>query len=147
MLVRPRMGEATDSTGWDERAWIALILRSGIACLFGIAGLNKIIDGPGTFVEYARDYLQGSWMPTPLVEAYPWVMPFAQLAIAIWLVSGYRLRVAWITVSFYTLTIAVGSEIAGRYGAGANAYLFLGLCCTGLWFSRSDRLRPPARIG
>jgi hypothetical protein len=136
------MNWIAEAKRWDDNTWIAVILRLCIVSLYGIAGVDKLVDGLGNFVTYVDSYLEASWIPRELAIAYAWAMPFVQLALAAWLASGFRLRIAWIACALYTISIAIGSELAGRYGAGANAYMFAAMCLAGLYFCRWDRLVP-----
>ena len=63
---------------------IIVLIRIGLAVVFGIAGITKLVDQPGT-----REAVKNFGVPQPIAPAAALFLPFIELAIAVaLLVSG-----------------------------------------------------------
>jgi uncharacterized membrane protein YphA (DoxX/SURF4 family) len=126
-----------------EHCWISLILRIAVASHFaaavvpkwstGLAGLQGIVD---SFAATFKD----SWLPAPLVAWHARVVPFIEALIPVWLILGYRLRLAWAVTALFLVTLAFGMLVVREYAVAANNFLYVMIACWGLYFSQYDRL-------
>lgn len=123
----------------DELHWVSVFLRASLASLFLIAALNKLPGGVAGTVGYYTTLFEHSLLPRFLVTAHASVITFVELALAIWLVTGYRLALAWKAVAFVLLSLAAGMAFALKYDVASSNYLYLVMALGGLITSRFDR--------
>lgn len=64
---------------------------------------------------------------------------FVEFALGAWLLSGYRLALAWKASAGVLLSLAAGMLFAGKYEVASANYLYLALSLGGLVTSRFDR--------
>lgn len=123
-----------------ERSAISLILRVAVASLFVAAAVGKFTNGLDGVVQYFQATFKDTWLPTSMVTIHARITPFAELLIPIWLIVGYHLRIAWIFTGLFTVSLAFGMMVAGKYPIAANNYFYVLLICAGLYFSPYDKL-------
>ena len=122
-----------------EEGWISLILRLAMASLFGMAALGKFKMGLPVATAYVQSVFKDNWLlPDGLVTLYGMVLPFAEATIAVWLLTGIRLRAAWIFTAFVLISLAFGMMVAKQYAFAASNYVYVLMACAGLYFSRYD---------
>jgi uncharacterized membrane protein YphA (DoxX/SURF4 family) len=127
-----------DNTG----AWSSLMLRLAIASLFLGAVVPKLthgIEGIRGVVGYFSSTFEKTWLPLPMVRGMAWANPFIEALIVIWLVVGYRLKVAWIFTTAFIISLGFGMIVAGKPDFAAHNYIYILIACTGLYMSRYDR--------
>jgi hypothetical protein len=123
----------------DELHWVSVFLRASLASLFLIAALNKLPNGVAGTVGYYTSLFEHSLLPRFLVVAHASVITGVELALALWLITGYRLALAWKAVAFVLLTLAAGMAFAMKYDVASSNYLYLVMALGGLVTSRFDR--------
>ena len=105
--------------------------------MFAVAAIYKFIGGIGATVAMFQGMFKDTWLPLALVTPYAYAIAFAEALIALWLLSGYKLRAAWIFTSFVLISLGFGMTVLKQ--SSADIYLFLLLSCAGLYLSRYDR--------
>ena len=120
-----------------EQCWISFILRVAMASLFGVAALSKFMGGVEVTANYIQGMFKGSFLPATLVTPYAYALPFAEALVALWLLSGIKLRAAWIFTAFVLISLAFGLVVA-KQPTAADVYLYVVIACIGLYFSRYD---------
>jgi len=126
--------------GNAEGCWISLILRVTIVSLLLPAGVAKFMGGLDGVVESFQATFKETWLPMFLVTLHARAVPFVEIVLPVWLLVGIRLRLAWVVTSFFMVSLAFGMLVAKQYGIAANNYLYVLICCAGLYFSQFDRL-------
>lgn len=121
-----------------EGCWISLILRVAVASLLLAATIPKWMGGVEGTVSHFQALFKESWLPLPLVTLQARLVPFVELLLPIWLLVGFRLRLAWIVTCFFLVTLGFGMVVAGQYETAAHNYFYVLLSCAGLYFSRYD---------
>ena len=119
-----------------ELAWSSLILRVAFASLFFVAAAAKFMGGYNQSVAYIIVAVKESFLPVWLVSIYAHILPFAEAAIAIWLLVGFKLREAWIFTAFVLITLSFG--LAASKQNGADVFMYMVFACAGLILSRYD---------
>ena len=119
-----------------EEGWISIILRMAMACLFAVAASYKFIGGLDVTVKTFEDMFKTTWLPLFLVTPYAYVIAFAETLIALWLLSGYKLRAGWIFTSLVLISLAFGLTVAKQ--SSADIYICLLIACGGIYVSRYD---------
>lgn len=132
------MGVSSDGCK-TEGCWISFIMRLSIASLFGTAAVAKFLVGRVKTVTYFQTAFQNTWLPQSLVTIEATIIPFLETAICIWLLVGYKLKMAWVFASLVTITLAFGMAVVSGYGVAGDNYFYVLLCCVGLYFSKYDR--------
>ena len=122
----------------------SLVLRLAIGSLFLAAAVRKLQGGMETIqktVQYFRTTFQDTWLPEMLVTLHAYATPFVEAFIVIWLISGCRLKAAWVFTTLFTISLAFGMSVAGNFDTAANNYNYALICCAGLLLSHYDRFR------
>lgn len=122
-----------------ELSWVSYILRLAMGSLFFVAGVNKFVMGLGNAAGYVIGTFSKTWLPAFLVTPYAYVLPFAEIAIAVWLLSGQKLKEAWIATALILISLAFGMAVAQQYPTAASNYVYVVIACLGLYVSKYDR--------
>jgi hypothetical protein len=119
--------------------WVSVFLRAAFGSLFLIAAISKVPGGIAGTVGYYSSLFEHSLLPHFLVTLHASVIMFVEFALGAWLLSGYRLGLAWKASAVVLLTLAGGMLFAGKYDVASANYLYLALSLGGLVTSRFDR--------
>lgn len=119
--------------------WVSILTRLSVASLFLCAAIVKTPMGISGVVGYYSSLLEHSLLPGILVRAHATVILFFEYGMALWLLSGVRLRVAWMAASLLLISLALGMIFAGKYDTASDNYLYILLCMAGLLSSPFDR--------
>jgi hypothetical protein len=65
-----------------------------------------------------------------------------ELGLGLWLLSGYRLALAWKAAAAVLVSLALGMVFAGKYDVASDNYVYVALALGGLVTSRFDRWVP-----
>lgn len=122
--------------GYEEQGWISLVLRAAMACLFAVAAISKFSGGVGATVKMFQGMFHETWLPLALVTPYAYGIPFAEALIAFWLLTGYKLRAAWVFTSLVLISLGLGLMAAKQ--SAADIYTYLLIACLGIYVSRYD---------
>lgn len=123
---------------YSELSWISIILRVAMSSLFLVAGINKFVTGLGYSAEQIISAFSQTWLPGFLVAPYAYVLPFVEIALALWIFSGQYVKKAWIAAAFLLITLAFGMAIVGQSAIAAGNYVYVVIACLGLYVSRYD---------
>ncbi len=85
------------------------LLRVTVGTMFLFFGVGKLLGGVGGFTGGMVERFAGSFLPSPLVELFAYVLPFAEVAIGALLVLGL--------FNVATLTLAGLLMLALTFGA------------------------------
>lgn len=85
------------------------LLRMTVGIMFLFFGVGKLLGGVGGFTGGMAERFAGSFLPSPLVELFAYVLPFAEVAIGTLLVLGL--------FNVATLTLAGLLMLALTFGA------------------------------
>jgi hypothetical protein len=119
--------------------WVSVLMRLSIGTLFLSAAFLKMPGGvPGT-IAYYNSLFKNSLLPQFLVSAHASVIIYCEFTIALWLLTGFRLTLAWKVAGFLLLSLAVGMVFAGKYDVASANYLYILFCALGLISSPWDR--------
>lgn len=138
------MPKARFSEFSDVGQLAAVLLRLAIGSLFLAAAVRKLQGGAETIqqtVQYFQTTFEETWLPSLLVTAHAYATPFVEAIIVVWLISGFRLRAAWVFTALFTTSLAFGMAVAGKFDTAASNYTYVLICCVGLLLSRYDRIR------
>jgi hypothetical protein len=119
--------------------WVSAFSRLSIGSLFLSAGILKLPGGVSGTIAYYSSLFENSLLPAFLVRAHASVILFAELALGIWLLTGYRLAMAWKVAAALLTSLAIGMLFAGKYDVASDNYVYVLLSLGGLLVSRYDR--------
>ncbi len=119
---------------------VSLVLRLAVASLFIGTSVGKFQAGLGQLVPSFQAMFQGTWLPLPLVTLYARLIPWVEVLIPLWLLSGIRLKSAWFFTALFMISLGFGMVVAKSPVAASN-YMYVLLCCAGLLFSPYDCFR------
>lgn len=101
----------------------------GLGVVFGIwlgyIGLMKWINGPAAFIGYISSAFAKTWAPAPLVTLLGWVIIIAEVVLGIWLISGFRARLAWFLTALYMFMLTFGETMLGDYAVVSNNWHYV----------------------
>jgi uncharacterized membrane protein YphA (DoxX/SURF4 family) len=124
--------------------WASLVLRLAVGSLFLAAAARKLGGGLETIqntVGFFKTTFENTWLPAPLVTIHGYATPFIEALIVLWLISGFRLKAAWVFTALFTTSLAFGMSVAGNFDTASNNYTYVLICCAGLAVSGYDRIR------
>lgn len=124
-----------------EGCWISLILRLAFASLFAAAAISKWshgLAGLNGLVTNFQTTFKDTWLPGPLVTLHARLVPYIEAVIPVWLLLGFRLRLAWVFTALFMVTLAFGLTVAQSSSAVDN-YFYVLMACAGIYFSQYDR--------
>jgi len=114
-------------------------MRLSIGTLFLCAALVKTpLRIPG-IIAYYSSLLDKSLLPAFLVKIHAALILFFEFGLALWLFSGWQLRLAWKIAGILLISLAIGMIFAGKYDVASANYLYVLLCSVGLIVSEFDR--------
>jgi hypothetical protein len=141
---------ALDRDSWQrDLHWVSVFLRASLGSLFLGAAIGKIPGGVAGTVGYYTSLFEHSLLPSVLVKAHASVILFVELALALWLLSGYHLALAWKSAAVVLLSLAVGMLFARKFDVASDNYVYVALALGGLLTARFDRWvlgRSPAGV-
>lgn len=132
-----------DRAGWQQDLhWVSVFLRASLGSLFLVAALSKVQGGVAGTVGYYTSLFENTLIPGFLVKAHASVIMLVEFALAAWLLSGYRLALAWKSAALVLVSLAVGMVFAGKFDVASDNYVYVALALGGLVTSRFDRWVP-----
>ena len=115
--------------------WISLLLRVNMAVVFGVASINKFAGGMDEIVTVFQQVFAGSWLPPMVVDFAASTIPFVEALLAVWLLSGFRLKTAWIVSAIQMIVLIFGISVARKYTVAADNTVYLLTIIAGLYFT------------
>jgi uncharacterized membrane protein YphA (DoxX/SURF4 family) len=106
-----------------------------MAVVFGVASINKFTGGLDEIVTVFQQVFAGSWLPAPMVVFAASTIPFVEALLALWLLSGFRLKTAWIVSAIQMIVLIFGISVARKYSVAADNTVYLLMIIAGLYFA------------
>jgi hypothetical protein len=127
-------------TAWQTNLhWVSVFSRASLGSLFLSAAISKVPGGIAGTVGYYSTLFEHSLLPGFLVTAHASVIMGVEFILAAWLLSGYRLALAWKAAASVLLSLAVGMIFAGKTDVASDNYGYVALSLGGLLASPFDR--------
>lgn len=120
---------------------ISLVLRISIGSLFLGAGIIKISGGVDGSIAYYMSMFEKSIFPIFLVKIHASVIMFVELLLGVWLLSGIKLRFAWIASIITLLSLAFGMIFTYKFDVVSDNYIYVALSCLGILLEPYDHYR------
>ena len=132
--------ETSERTAWHQNLhWASVFLRASLGTLFLSAAITKLPGGVSGTVAFYSKLFEHSLLPGFLVTAHASVIMGVELIVGAWLLSGYRLPLAWKAAAAVLVSLAVGMIFAGKTDVASDNYVYVVLCLGGLLTSPFDR--------
>ena len=119
--------------------WVSILMRLAIGTLFLSAAIVKTPFGIPGIIAYYSSLLDKSLLPVFLIKSHAALILFFEYGLAVWLLSGWRLRLAWKVAGVLLVSLAIGMIFAGKYDVASANYIYVFLCAVGLFVSEFDR--------
>ena len=74
-----------------------------------------------------------------MVKIHAALILFFEFGLAVWLFSGWQLRLAWKIAGILLISLAIGMIFAGKHDVASANYLYVLLCALGPFVSEFDR--------
>lgn len=100
--------------------WLTLLVRLGLAGIFGVAGYLKVVDPAGA-VQSVQAY---QLFPPELAQIIGYALPFAELALALLLVIGLAPRLVAVASALVLLAFIGGIISAWAKGLSIDCGCF-----------------------
>jgi thiosulfate dehydrogenase [quinone] large subunit len=104
--------------------FVTLLLRMPVGLVFLFAGINKLRDLT-KFAEGMRKQFAETFLSGPLLEAFLFVLPWAELAVGALVVVGLFTRPALVATGLLLVVLIFGLAVAGRYETVAQNTLYV----------------------
>src|SRR4051794_19569057 len=105
----------SDQVSWQQDLhWVSVFLRASLGSLFLSAAIAKVPGGISGTVGYYSTLFEHSLLPRFLVTAHASVIMLVEFILAAWLITGYRLALAWKAAALVLVSLAVGMIFAGK---------------------------------
>ena len=103
-------------------------------------GLWKWISGPTGFVAWIVSDFSKTWSPEILNTTLAWTILVAEPAFSLWILSGFKARLAWTATAALLFMLTFGKTLQGDFATVANnwQYLILALACAALSEGRKN---------
>jgi uncharacterized membrane protein YphA (DoxX/SURF4 family) len=125
--------------------WVSVFLRLSVGSLFLTAGVMKLPGGVSGTVQYYSSLFEHSLLPPLLVRAHASAICLVEILLGLWLLSGYRLPIAWKAAAAVLVSLAIGMVFAAKYDVASDNYVYVLIALGGLLTSRFDRWTVSAR--
>lgn len=130
-----------DTTKDGDLGLVSALARAAMAVLFAVNAVNKFMGSRQVVLDRMQAMFDQSGLPVGIVLAVTSVLPFVELGIALWLLSGFGLRGAWIAASALVITVGAGLLFVEQYGMAADHFQLVLLAGAGLATLRHDPWR------
>lgn len=123
-------------------ALAAFLLRMAPALLFLVAGLNKFLGpgGPsGTMSGMATAFAE-TWLPLILVKPFAFALPFIEVALGLFLMTGLYRNAALVGAGLLLLVLLFGKLVLGAYDDAPMFFIYLMTVSAALIAGDRDRL-------
>lgn len=121
-------------------ALASILLRVAFGALFLSTAIPKFQNPQGT-AEYFKGLFEKTWLPGVAVKPMALLAGPIELRIALWLLTGWALPVAWFVAGLWTVALAFGMSVASQFQQAAANFVYIGLCVAGLLLSGFDPFR------
>lgn len=121
--------------------WFALFLRVIMASLFLGAALIKVQGGIDGSIAYYMSMFEKSILPLSLVKIHASIIIFVEFGLALWLISGYKLKAAWIASAFTLISLAFGMIFVYKFDVASDNYLYVLISGLGLLLTPYDKFQ------
>ena len=123
-----------DILNCDARRFFLYGMRLFFGLWFLYVGLSKwICIGPATFVGFITAEFDKTWSPHLLNAALAWLILVAEPVLAVFILSGWKTRLAWSLTALFMFQLTLGQTILMKPDVIANwQYLLLALACAAL---------------
>ncbi|MCB9799304.1 MAG: DoxX family membrane protein [Candidatus Omnitrophica bacterium] len=122
------------------RCAASVLLRLAMASLFALAAIGKFQNGLDSVVTSFQGMFKDTLLPAWFVTFYARLIPWIELLIPVWLITGFRLKQGWFFTGLVMVSLSAGVLMTKQYALAANNYFYVLMCCAGLYFSDYDRV-------
>lgn len=117
---------------------VSLVLRLAMGSLFLAAALIKVEGGISGTIAYYTSLFEKSLLPLSLVRLHASVVMIGEFTMAFWLITGFKVRIAWITSTFFLMSFAFGMMMISKFDVASDNYIYVLISCVGLLLSQYD---------
>lgn len=125
----------------NQLSLISLILRISIGLLFLGAAIIKVQGGIDGSIAYYMSMFKNSIFPEFLVKIHASMIMFLEFALAIWLISGFKLRYAWIASALTLISLAFGMIFVYKFDVVSDNFIYVLIACLGIYIEPYDKFR------
>jgi len=123
----------------SELHYASVLLRLGIGALFFFAGVGKIGPGISATVDGFVAMFADTWIPTFMIVGYAGSIMIIELLLGVWLISGFKLKWAWIASGLLLISLALGMLVIKKTDVAGTNFNYLLIAVIGLIVSQYDQ--------
>lgn len=120
---------------------MSLILRLAIGSLFLGTAIIKVKGGIDGSITYYMSMFDKSIFPIPLVKFHASIIMLVEFILGAWLLSGVKLREAWIASAVTFITLAFGMIFVYKFEVVSDNYIYVVISTLGIFLSGYDNFR------
>lgn len=117
----------------------SVLLRLSIGSLFLGAAIIKVQGGIDGNISYYLSLFEKSIFPLFLVKLHASLIMFVEFFLALWLFTGYKLKIAWIASSITLISLAFGMIFTYKFDVTSDNYIYVLFCALGILVSSYDK--------
>jgi thiosulfate dehydrogenase [quinone] large subunit len=119
----------------------SLILRLALGSLFLGAAIIKVQGGIDGNIAYYMGIFEKSIFPTFLVKIHGSIIMFVEFILGLWLVSGFKLKQAWIASATTLISLAFGMIFVYKFDVVSDNLIYVVMSCVGILIAPYDKYR------
>lgn len=125
----------------NQLSLISLILRISIGLLFLGAAIIKVQGGIDGSIAYYMSMFKESIFPEFLVKIHASMIMFLEFALGLWLLSGLKLKYAWIASALTLISLAFGMIFVYKFDVVSDNFIYVLITCLGIYIEPYDKFR------
>jgi thiosulfate dehydrogenase [quinone] large subunit len=119
----------------------SLILRLALGSLFLGTAIIKVQGGIDGNIAYYMGIFEKSIFPTFLVKIHASIIMFVEFILGLWLVSGFKLKQAWIASATTLISLAFGMIFVYKFDVVSDNLVYVVMSCVGILIAPYDKYR------
>lgn len=113
----------------QDTALAYALARIGMGINLAIHGVVRI-PKLNSFAEWMTHSFEKTWLPSPLVHSFAYILPFLELTIGLLLLLGFLTRYALVAGSITLITLIFGSCLIENWSAAGTQMIYLAYLAT-----------------
>lgn len=134
------MTESACKCGISAEGAAAFLIRFSLGVLLLFAGFGKFMApvGVGGVSAMIVDSFKDTYLPHFAVVAYTYPLPYLEVALGLWLISGLFSKASLLAAGLLLLSLAFGKMVQQDHATVAANFNYVFMAAAGLWFVARD---------
>lgn len=110
---------------FDCRSAALALVRWGLGVLFLVGGISKLFHLSGFVGGYLTPAFAGTFLPSGLVAAYGYALPFVEVLLGVALILGLCRNAALLIAGLTLISLAFGQMLLQKFDVVAQIFFYL----------------------